>query len=428
MNTPSTDPLDSRASWRVLGGGGLAFVFGVPALFGSTFGLFMLPLSQSQGWGRAEIAFSMTLATVAGLVAAPLGGWLLDRVRLVPFFVIGVVLGAANLAAFSLVTGNVWTFHLLVVLLGFTTMGASPLAVAKIVQGWFRRRLGTALGLLFACGAVGTIVHPPIVQSVIGSGGWRQAFVVMGAMALGGGLLAALLALREAPRAAPAPAPAPEAAAAPAPPRAPMIEFLRSPLWWKLALWNLLFAFGSGAIFVHFAALLAGRGLAPAQVAATMSLVGVGLLAGNLAAGWLVDRMSPQRLAWLLMLMPLAATLLLLAGSPSQAMALAAAMLFGLSSGSDGSLSAFLARHYFGPVLFGQASATQMVATALGGGIAPWLSGLMFDRTGSYTLSLTVAAAAFAGAVVAGRFLPRAGHGDAAAAGAGAAADRPAAA
>ena len=47
---------------------------------------------------------------------------------------------------------------------------------------------------------------------------------------------------------------------------------------------------------------------------------------------------------------------------------------------------------------------------ALGGGLAPWLSGLMRDRTGDYSLSLACAAAAFALAIVAGWLLPKRGH------------------
>ena len=402
--------LDSAASWRTLAGCGLTFVFGVPALFGSTFGLFMVPLQQSQGWGRADIAFSLTLTTLVSWLSVLASGWLTDHLRLRPLVFVGVVLGAANLAAFSLMGASVWHFYLLVVALAFTTMGCSPIALSKIVQGWFDKRLGIALGVFFACAALGGVIHPLIITSVIGSAGWRQAFVVMGAMALVGGLLAAALLIREPPAAAPAAAGGGVKTKA----KAPMLAFLSQRVWWVLALWNLLFAFGSGCILVHFAALLHDRGVAAAQIGVAASLIGASHFAGNLLAGWLVDRINPRHLAWLLMLMPLSAALLLLKGQGYVAMAIAAGVL-GLASGSDGSLSAFLARHYFGNRLFGQAIATQMVATAFGGGLAPWLSGLMRDQSGNYELSLTVAAAAFAGAVVAGWLLPtRAGVQDAA--------------
>ena len=405
MNPATLPALDSRESWRVLAGTGLVFVFSVPALFGSTFGLFMVPFQQSQGWGRADIAFSLTLTTAISWLSVLAGGWLADHLRLKPLLVAGIVLGAANLAAFSLMGASVWHFYALVVVLAFTSMGASPLILSKLVQGWFDKRLGSALGLLFACASVGAVLHPLIVTAVIQGDGWRQAFVVMAAMHLVFGLLAVALLVRER---------APDAAAASNAPvaaheKAPMVAFLGSRTWWMLALWNLLFAFGSGAILVHFAALLHDRGVAPTQIGVAASLIGASLFVGNLLTGWLVDRVNPQRMAWTLMLAPLGAALLMLQGQGFAALALAALVL-GLASGSDGCLSAFLARYYFGARLYGQAAGTQMVATAIGGGLAPWLSGLMRDSSGDYQLSLTFAAVAFGGAVVAGWLLPSQGH------------------
>jgi sugar phosphate permease len=404
--SPATPPaLDSRESWRVLAGAGVVFVFSVPALFGSTFGLFMVPFEQSQGWGRADIAFSLMLTTAISWLSVLAGGWLADHLRLKPLLLVGIVLGAANLAAFSLMGASVWHFYALVVALAFTTMGASPLILSKLVQGWFDKRLGSALGILFACASVGAVLHPLIVTAVIQGAGWRQAFVAMAAMHLVFSLLAVALLVHER---APGVAAAPAALAAPQD-KTPMVAFLRSRTWWMLALWNLLFACGAGAIMVHFAALLHDRGVAPTQIGLASSLIGASLFAGNLLAGWLADRVHPQRMAWTLMLAPLTSALLMLQGRSFAALGLAALVL-GLASGSDGSLSAFLARYYFGAKRYGQAAGTQMVATAIGGGLAPWLSGLMRDRSGDYQLSLTFAAAAFGGAVVAGWLLPTQGH------------------
>jgi sugar phosphate permease len=403
--TPSAPPaLDSRESWRVLAGAGSLFIFGVPALFGSTFGLFMVPFEQSQGWGRADIAFSLTLTIMVSWISALAGGWLADHARLRPLLALGIVLGAANLAAFSLMGASIWHFYALVVALAFTSLGASPLIVTKLVQGWFDKRLGSAMGILFACGAVGGVLHPLIVTGVIQGAGWRQAFLAMAAMHLVFALLAVWLAVRErTPGAARAPAPR-----APGE-KAPMVAFLGNRTWWMLAIWNLCFATGSSFIMVHFAALLHDRGVAPAQIGVAASLIGASHFAGNLLAGWLVDRINPQRMAWMLMVAPFGAALLMLYGHGYAAM-LVAALVLGLASGSDGSLSAFLIRHYFGAKLFGQASGTQMVLIAIGGGTVPWLSGLMRDRTGDYQLSLTCAAVAFGCAIVAGWVLPKQGH------------------
>jgi len=396
MGAPSS--LDSPASWRTLAGAGVVFVFGVPALFGSTFGLFMVPFEQTQGWSRADIAFSLTLTTAVSWMSVLAGGWLADHVRLRPLMLLGIVLGAANLAAFSLMGASVWHFYALVVALAFSTMGASPLILSKLVQGWFDKRLGTALGLLFACASVGGVLHPLIVTHIIQGQGWRQAFLAMAGMHLVGGLLAMVLAVREPPSAPMAPAPQPGR-------KMPMLEFLGSRTWWTLGLWNMGFGFGYGCILVHFAALLHDRGVAPTQIGIAASLIGASAFTGNLLAGYLVDRLDPKRMAWMLMLAPLGAALLMLFGQGYGALLLAAIVL-GLAGGSDGCLSAFLVRHYFGERLFGQAAGTQLVITTLGGGIAPWLSGLMRDSTGNYQLSLAVAAAAFGLAVVVGWLLP----------------------
>jgi MFS family permease len=411
--SPPVAPPDSAASWRALAGSGVLAMFGVSALYGSTFGLFLLPLQQSLGWSRGEIAFALTLATLFTPLVAPLTGWVVDKVPLRPLILVGVVLQSLNFAAFSMMEGSVWVYYGLCLALMVTAAGASLLTLAKLVQGWFDRSLGRALGLLFACGGVGGILHPLWTQAVITQFGWRQAFMVMAGLSLLMCGVAALLFLRERDPAARRDASAtagarPSAAAAAAPETngpGTMAAFLRDAIWWKLALFNMLFALGVGAIFMHFAALLQDRGATLGQAALAMSLVGVGGLAGNLLAGWLADRMPASRLAVIVMAVPMMATLVIYAGGGLW-VSIAAGALLGLCSGGDNSVSLLLARRYFSADTFGRASATQMVAAAAGGGISPWLAGVVHDRTGSYDLALIMAAACMGAAALAAWWLP----------------------
>jgi cyanate permease len=323
------------------------------------------------------------------------------------------VLQSANFAAFSLMHGSVWVYYGLCLALMITAAGASLLSLAKLVQGWFERSLGRALGLLFACGGIGGILHPLWAQAVISQFGWRQAFMVMAGLSLLACGVAALLFVREREPAArrglsagpDAQLPVPTAAANSANGPGSMAAFLRDAIWWKLALFNMLFALGVGAIFMHFAALLQDRGATPGQAAIAMSLVGLGGLTGNLLAGWLADRMPASRLAVILMAVPMLATLVIYAGGGLW-VSIAAGGLLGLCSGGDNSVSLLLARRYFSADTFGRASATQMVATAAGGGISPWLAGLVHDRTGSYDLALMMAAACMGAAALAAWWLP----------------------
>ena len=410
---------DTPASWRTLAGAGVLALFGVSALYGSTFGLFLLPLQQGLGWSRGEIAFSLTLSTLFTPLVAPLTGWVIDKFPLRPLILSGVVLQSANFAAFSFMDGSVWFYYGLCLLLMITAAGASLLSLAKLVQGWFDKSMGRALGILFACGAVGAIIHPLWTQAVITHFGWRQAFLVMSALSLLMCGVAALLLVRERVSRSPStPANVPGDKSAVSPAVSPnvngpqsMAAFLRDSIWWKLALFNMFFALGVGAIFMHFAALLQDRGATPGQAAMAMSLVGLGGLLGNVLAGWLVDRMPAARLAVIVMVAPMLATLIIYAGGGLW-VSIAAAGLLGLCSGGDNSLSILLARRYFSVETFGRASATQMVAMAAGGGVSPWIAGLVHDRTGNYDLALLMAAACMGGAALAAAWLPEFRPGD----------------
>lgn len=413
----STPPTDSAASWRVLAGCCVVAIFGVTALYGSTFGLMMLPMQKELGWSRADIAFSLTLMTLVGPAVLPLVGWLIDNVRLRPLVLWGVVLQSVSLAGFGLMRGSIWVYYGLCLALILTASGASMLTLSKLLQMHFDKAFGRALGILFALITVGSVIHPQIVRVVIEQASWREAFFVMGAMSLLFGGIATLLLVREGPRALPAAPVAAAAGAAVVP--VSMRDFLSDRIWWLLAVWNMLFAFAVGAIMLHFAAMMQDRGLSLAQAASAMSIIGLGGFAGNLMAGWLVDRVSATRLARLFVLAPLAAAVMLYAGS-GIGTALVAAVLLGVFNGGDHCLSAFLARRYFSAETFGRASATQQLAVACGSGVSPWLAGLIHDRTGSYDAALLMSIGAFGLAVVAAWVLPEfrqpaAGHAAAAA-------------
>ncbi len=399
--------VDSPASWRVLAGCCIVAIFGVTSLYGSTFGLMMLPMQKELGWSRGDITFSLTLMTIVGPAILPLVGWIVDNVRLRPLVLWGVLLQSASLAAFGFMQGSVWVYYVLCLVMIFTATGASFLTLSKLLQTWFDKAFGRALGILFALITVGAVIHPQIVSVVITHASWREAFMVMGLLSLVCGGLAAWVLVRERPAdTAPAGAlPAVPAANDPSASPVSMRAFLGDRIWWILAFWNMLFGFAVAGIMVHFAAMMQDRGMSLPQAATAMSLIGAGGFVGNLMAGWLIDHTSATRLARLFVLAPLGATVMLYFGS-SVGVVIAAAVLLGVFNSGDHSLSVFLARRYFSAESFGRASATQQIAVAFGSGTAPWLMGLVHDRTGSYDVALMASMGAFVFAAIAAWLLP----------------------
>ena len=372
----------------------------------------MLPMQEELGWSRGDITFSLTLMTIVGPAILPLVGWIIDKASLRPLVLWGVALQSVSLAGFGFMHGSVWIYYVLCLVMIFTASGASILTLSKLLQTWFDKSFGRALGLLFALTTVGSVIHPQIVRIVIAHASWREAFMAMGLMSLIGGGLAAWFLVRERPNAGlPAGSETPVEATAPSPLPVSMRAFLRDRVWWTLAVWNMLFGFAVAGILIHFAAMMQDRGMTLAQAATAMSLIGAGGFFGNLMAGWLIDHTSATRLARLFVIAPLGATVMIYFGS-SVGVVITAAVLLGVFNSGDHSLSVFLARRYFSAESFGRASATQQVATVFGSGTAPWRMGLVHDRTGSYDVALVVSMAAFVCAAMAAWMLPefRQGH------------------
>ncbi len=389
----------ARGGWRVVVGAGVVAAFGVQTLWGGTIGLFLRPMQAELGWSRSAIGFVTALTAAAAFVVVPAFGWLIDRVALRPLVIVGCIVQAACIAAGAWLAGPVWTFYAQVCLLMVFGTAASLLVLSKIVRGWFEASLGQAMGALFAIASAGGIVNPLLAQSLMARFGWRGAYFALGAFSLVVTTLAALVLVRES-GAGWTTAVALHRAAAPA-----LASLLRHRAWWVLLGWNVLFGYAASGIAFHLAALLEDRGATPAQSALAISLGAAGGLAGNLAAGWVTDRFSARLMASLVMLVPACGVLALL-GATTPATGVAAAVVLGLSAGTEHSVVAVLCGRYFDAALYGRAYSSQMVAASAGSGVAPSLVGLLQERTGSYTAALAIAAATFALAAAAAWLLP----------------------
>ena len=137
-----------------------------------------------------------------------------------------------------------------------------------------------------------------------------------------------------------------------------------------------------------------------------MSVLGAGLLVGNLVAGTLFDRLQARALASTLMLALVIAALMLW-WLPDVAAGIAAALLLGLAAGGESSALVFLVGRCFAPEVYGRAYATQTVPLALAAGLGPWVSGVLYVRHGDYSLALALGAIAFALAALAPWLLAR---------------------
>lgn len=174
----------------------------VQTCFGLSFSVFFLlpKFLAGTGAGPSEIGVIMSLWGVAGVVASPIVGTLLDRMGRKPFIVAGTVLMAVGAFGFTAVEG----YGPLAILFRL----AQGTAFAFVFNGVMtavadrvpRERMGQALGLAGTAALLTNAVAPAAVEPLADAHGWTLGFALAGSAAL----VAVAMAVRvqEPPRAA----------------------------------------------------------------------------------------------------------------------------------------------------------------------------------------------------------------------------------
>jgi MFS family permease len=141
------------------------------------------PLEAEFGWSRTAIASAASLNLLLYGLAAPVGGWLLDRVgpRRV---ILGCLTAIAAGVAGAIFVRKLWQFIFLWgIVLGIAT-GVTPSLGASVASRWFVNRRGLALGIMSNANAAGQVIFLPLLMAVIVASGWRGALMLMAAASI----------------------------------------------------------------------------------------------------------------------------------------------------------------------------------------------------------------------------------------------------
>ena len=374
----------------------------------------VLPAVQAE-FGTARGGASLPyMATLIGFgVGGILMGRLTDRFGVAVPVTIGAVslaLGCFGVAASQSLTTFALAHGLLIGMLG-SSATFSPL-VADI-SFWFVRRRGIAVAICASGNYLAGTVWPPIVEHFVGTVGWRQTYVGVGVFCLVTMLPLALLLRRRTPAALRGAAlPTRRAQACAGPPAStvhatgstaasasgaaaavtgpqtstgPQTALGVSPA----ALQTLLCIAGVACCVamsmpqVHIVAYCGDLGYGPARGAQMLSLMfGFGIVS-RLVSGLICDRIGGLRTLLLGSVLQGVALLLFLPFDSLGSLYVISA-LFGLFQGGIVPSYAIIVREYFAPRDAAMRVGTVLTATLFGMALGGWLSGAIFDLTGSY--------------------------------------------
>jgi MFS family permease len=367
--------------WRVTAASAVGlFCWSLPPY---SFAVFLKPIAEELELSRAAVSSLFGAAALSVAITSGPVGYLIDRVGgravILPF----LALAGTAFALRALLEPPLWPFVLLFALSGVAGVGSSPVGYARLLSTWFDRRRGLALGIAIAGGALGAIVHPVLAETLIRELGWRRAHVVLGSLMLAIGLPAIALFVR--PRPEPrSVGPLTNAAT----PGVSVVEGIRSPVFWIVAVVLLCDAVANSSLAIHLSALLTDRGLAPRESALALSAMGSAAFVGRLSTGWMLDRFFAARVSFGLLLAT-AAGVALLSSANTFGVAVLGAFLVGFGMGGEADVTPFLLSRYFGLRSFSTLYGLSYAAVGLAWAIGPVMMGRTFDATGSYAPQLS---------------------------------------
>jgi predicted MFS family arabinose efflux permease len=366
--------------WPVVIASTIALVVGNGPVLLFTFSVFLKPIAEQMDWSRGTMSLGVAIAlTFAGLMT-PLMGRFIDRWGVQRVLLFSITVFALSVAAISLAPANVVGFVALYALSGLLSSGQAPLPYAKAITSRFDAHRGLALGIAMAGVGIGTSLMPQVASFLIRTFDWREAYIVLGSLTWLIAFPAAFFVndLRAGETAIARSTIAGD----------DVVPALRSRAFWSMAVAILLVVVALNGAIAHLLALLTDRGMASST--ATSLLIGVGLatILGRLISGFLLDRVFAPHLAAGIFLIPLIGMTTLLFGGASLIAGLATAICFGFSLGAEVDIVGYLVSRYFGLRHYGEIYGYIFAIFTIGSGVGPYLMGLSFDMTHSYTAAL----------------------------------------
>jgi MFS family permease len=365
----------------------------------STLGVFFKAIIAELHWDRGTISLVVAVNIWLSGFLQPFTGHVLDRFGARWLFTGSLVLYGTGVALISL-THSVWYLLLVYgVMTACATAGASISLTNALVAQWFSdRRRGLALGINNMGSAVGQLSLVPLSVVLLATSGWRLSQLYLGLAVL---VVTVPLALLIPQRRQAAEGSAGAARSAPVR-QGPLStqrwsEALRSMPLWQINAGYFVCGMSVSLYFTHLIPFATDRGFSTATAVTTFSLLVASSAVGALAAGVLSDRIGRKNVMGLAYFMRALAFIVLLFWQQEMALYVFA-VLGGFSwLATPGPVTA-LTSEVYGMRALGTLSGISLAAHQIGGGASVWLAGVLYDVTGSYDISFTLAAIGLIGA------------------------------
>ena len=381
-------------------------VAAVMRLFSSSFrssSSILIPrLVDSFGWSYGAVGLGFAIQWIVSGMYGPTAGWLGDRYGVRWTMRVGAVLFIVGMVLTGFMQ-NLWQFYLFFGIILSAAMGIFQVPLTAAVTLWFRKHLGTGMGLLQGSQGLGPLVAVPLMLLIIhlfggGLNGLRAAFWIPGIF--GGAAIFLLVRFfynepaEIGVRALGAPEDEPIKKV-----QTGEIARVRSKVFLKQAqrtsaFWNLIGIHfwgcaGHAIILVYLVAMAEDEGLSTGLAAGAFVTMSVSSTITRFGVPVIADRMgSKPAMAGCFFLQTMPILLLFFAHDPWQFYLFA--VLFGIGFGGEMSAFPIINRQYYGSGPIGTTYGYQMMGAGVGMAAGALIGGQLRDWTGNFDATMAL--------------------------------------
>ena len=341
------------------------------------FGLWLQPITQTQGWSRETFAFAIALQNLVWGVSGIFAGMAADRFGAFKVVATGAVLYALGLMGMASATTPLLFTLTAGVLIGMAQAGTTYAVVYGVIgRNIPAHKRSWAMGVAAAAGSFGQFLMVPTEGFLIGSLGWQTALMVLGLAALM--MMPLAWGLRE-----------PDLHTGSITHRDQTIlqaaqEAFKYPSFQLLMAGYFVCGFQVVFIGVHMPSYLKDHGLSPQVASYALALIGLFNVFGTYAAGALGQHLPKRHiLAFIYLARAVAIALFLWAPLTPMSVYIFSAVMGVLWLSTVPATNAAVAQ-IFGVAHLSMLSGFVFFSHQIGSFMGVWLGGYLYDRTGSY--------------------------------------------
>ena len=363
-------------------------------------GIMVAPLNDPEGsfgWSMGVIGGGLAVYYLVAAVFSPIAGWLGDRYGVRKTMTACGVLFTVSMISLGFITA-LWQFFLVFgVMLAVTgAMAWVPLIVA--VNIWFKRRLGLAVGVLWAAGGIGAAALAPLVGYLLENVGWERSFWYIGAV--GGGIILLMVPFfRNRPADMGIEPYGARADDAPEAQWSASMHKLRLKVFnqhirktkefWNLPLIHALGCAGHGIILIYSIPIAVEQGISLTAAALILGLINIFSVVSRFITPLATERWGAKP-AMTAALALQGLTVVVLFGAQEPWSFYLFGVLFGIGFGGEMSAYPVVNRQYFGDGPIGTFYGIESTGALLGHAVATALAGFILYATGSFTIILVL--------------------------------------